>query len=210
MICDQVENEFKARKTKITLSLSANTINRYVREGDISVGAKRRGYDGRLSKEAFHYLVLAFESYIQLNQVNTTTFSNKQLKITVNKVCNISSEKRIKETMLQRFLNATNVSFNLSIVRAVEESRLLWTTYDNLSLWFEEWERFVIEFGFGTFTSDNKVSFSLEQRRRIANFDETKISLDGSTSLAGGRPSVHFYDPNLPLAGNGGGQGCPS
>jgi hypothetical protein len=93
MICDHVENKFKARKTKITLS--TNTINRYVREGDIGVGAKRRGYEGILSKEAFHYLVLAFESYIQINQVNTTTFSNKQLMITVNKVCNISSEKRI-------------------------------------------------------------------------------------------------------------------
>lgn len=104
--------------------------------------------------------------------------------------------------MLQRLLNATNVSFNVSIARAVEERRRLWTTYYNLSLWFEGWGwgRFVIQFGFGTFSSDNKVSFSLEQRRRIANIDETEISLDGSTSLAGGRPSVHFYDPNLPLA----------
>ena len=39
-----------------------------------------------------------------------------------------------------------------------------------------------------------------EQRRRIANIDETEISLDGSTTLAGGRPSVHFSNPNLPLA----------
>jgi hypothetical protein len=31
MICDQVEKEFKARKTEVTLS--ANTINRYVSEG---------------------------------------------------------------------------------------------------------------------------------------------------------------------------------
>jgi hypothetical protein len=198
MICDQVEKEFQARKTKVTLS--ANTINRYVRVGDIGVGAKRRGYEGRLSKEAFQCLVLAFESFIQINQVNTNTFSNKQLMIIVNKVCDITSDKRIKETMLQRLLDATNVSLGVSIARAVEERRLLWTTYDNLSLWFEGWETFVLAYGFATLTSDKEVHFSLEQRRRIANIDETEISLDGSTSLAGGRPSVHFYDPNLPLA----------
>lgn len=60
--------------------------------------------------------------------------------------------------------------------------------------------KFVVEYGFVTLTSDKMVHFSHEQRRRIAYVDETEVSLDGSTSLAGGRPSVHFYDPNLPLA----------
>ena len=60
--------------------------------------------------------------------------------------------------------------------------------------------KFGPEYGFVTLTSDKKVHFSHEQRRRLAYIDETEVSLDGSTLLAGGRPSVHFYDPNLPLA----------
>jgi len=60
--------------------------------------------------------------------------------------------------------------------------------------------KFGVEYGFATLTSDKKVHFSHEQRRRIAYIDETEVSLDGSTSLAGGRPSVHLHYPNLPLA----------
>jgi len=40
-----------------------------------------------------------------------------------------------------------------------------------------------------------------DQLARILNFDETCLSLDGSGSAAGGRPSAIFYNPKLPLVG---------
>jgi hypothetical protein len=48
----------------------------------------------------------------------------------------------------------------------------------------------------------NKIS-SLQpnQLKRILNFDETCLLLDGSTSKRGGRPEVILFDPRFPMVG---------
>jgi len=51
----------------------------------------------------------------------------------------------------------------------------------NLDLWFDSWETFVVEYGFATINKD------------ILNMDETCLSLDGSNGNRGGRPTVTYY-----------------
>jgi hypothetical protein len=61
------------------------------------------------------------------------------------------------------------------------------------------WRAFIIKFEFCTYDKPKDiVSFTEEQKKRVLNVDETAASLDGSESIAGGRPEVTFSDPKLP------------
>jgi hypothetical protein len=64
----QVEGEFRARGHGATLS--KNTINRYVQLGMVGTFPLARGYEGTMPRHAFNLLVLAVESFIQINNVN--------------------------------------------------------------------------------------------------------------------------------------------
>ena len=41
--------------------------------------------------------------------------------------------------------------------------------------------------------------FFSEMLRRIANVDETELSLNGSETQVGGRPAISYWDPHLPM-----------
>ena len=77
----------------------------------------------------------------------------------------------------------------------MEARRLIWTTYRNLDVWYENFKAGVVEYGFATAVEEYdekgnlilEVTFTEEQKQRIFNIDETKISLDGSDGGVGGR-----------------------
>ena len=59
-----------------------------------------------------------------------------------------------------------------------EDRRILWTTYDNLKTWFDNWEHDLVELGFATKDASGHVVIPEEQLSRIINMDETCLSLD--------------------------------
>jgi len=65
----QVEGEFRARGHGVTLS--KNSINRYVQLGMVGTFPPARGYEGTMPRHAFDLLVLAVESYIQISNINS-------------------------------------------------------------------------------------------------------------------------------------------
>ena len=73
------------------------------------------------------------------------------------------------------------------------------TTYSNLKPWFDSWKRNLVDLGFATIAVDDqgKIDIPDNQLSRILNLDESCLSLNGN-ERRGGRPSVVFYDPNLP------------
>jgi hypothetical protein len=73
------------------------------------------------------------------------------------------------------------------------------TRIQNLHAWLVSFKAFLIEFGFATIGSDNRLLIMEATLRRIVNVDETEVSLDGSKTNAGGRPAVFFHDPHFPL-----------
>jgi hypothetical protein len=159
-----------------------------------------RGYEGAMPQAAFELLVLAAESFIKIKQVNSKEITWNMLMIMFNKLCGVTfSEKRVKETMFERVMWATNVSLNASVAPAVEERCIRWTTYSNLHSWFVSFKAFLIEFGFATIESDGKLVILEAMLRPIANVDETEILVDGSKTNAGSRPAVSFHDPHFPL-----------
>lgn len=82
-----------------------------------------------------------------------------------------------------------------------EERRVRWTTYGNLDLWFNSWEKTLLELGLLEQDEAGKLNIPREQLRNISNFDQTCLSLDGSSISRGGRPAAYYHDPCLPQVG---------
>jgi hypothetical protein len=99
-------------------------------------------------------------------------------------------------------LKDTSINLSMSKASKVEDRRIRWTNYRNISMWFDNWERDLVDLGTATRDpSTNKVTIPKEQLSNIANFDESCLSLDGSNSERGGWPKVVLYDPRFPHAG---------
>ena len=199
-VCDRVNNvEFKG-----ATSVQARTVTRYVAEGRAGESPKKRGYTGVVQPNVFKLICEAFETYIQINQINSRDWQHKRkyLAALLNKVVGISSDgSRVKDSFLNRVLRATETNFQADVDKPVEEHRLRWTTYDNIKRWFETWEAVLLELGFAHEDDNGNTVIPPNQLDRIFNMDESAISFDGSESVAGGRPSVTIYDPNLPRSG---------
>jgi len=91
------------------------------------------------------------------------------------------------------------VSLDVTIAPEVKERRLLWTTGNNLHTWFLGFKEFLLKFGFATLKDNTgELIFSPEMLHWIINVDETKASLDGSNTQAGGLPAMSYPDPHLP------------
>ena len=83
--------------------------------------------------------------------------------------------------MLNQILESFDVNFEASLDVNVEEHRLRWTTFAKLSLFFESWERNIIDEGFGNRYDEGNVIIPPDQLRRIFNVDESAVSLAGSS-----------------------------
>ena len=77
--------------------------------------------------------------------------------------------------------------------RTVED--VLWTSYNNLNMWFTNWKIDLVKLGFANKYKQGEIIIPADQMRQILNIDKTCLSLDGSNGARGGRPEVVFYDP---------------
>jgi hypothetical protein len=103
---------------------------------------------------------------------------------------------------LKRVLCISAVNLKATKRTNHEDSRIRWTTYKNLSLWFDNCERNLVKLGFACRNPiTNKICIPEEQLRNIINFDKTCLSLDGSTQNHGGQPEAILYDPRFPQVG---------
>jgi hypothetical protein len=158
-----------------------------------------RGYEGLIPPHIFKLLVLAAESFMQINDFNSVIVPWQKIIMRVNELCSITSEGKPKTSIFDRVMRSTNVSLNAIVAPQVEERSICWTTYANILAWFDNFKIFLIEFGFSGVGGNGEPIFDEEMKRLILNVDETEISLDGSKTRAGRRPEVSFHDPHLPL-----------
>jgi hypothetical protein len=84
-------------------------------------------------------------------------------------------------------LKDTAVNLNACKSKSTEDRCIRWTNYKNLSLWFKNWEKDLMELGFAYRDPiTGQVCITKEWLRNILNFDETFLSLDGSMTNLGG------------------------
>lgn len=72
-------------------------------------------------------------------------------------------------------------------VKCAKERRVKWTTYQNLDLWFDSWEKVLDNLGFFEVDAATGEKFIPPHKLRdIANFDETCYPLMGAQSRGEG------------------------
>ena len=123
-------------------NVKGRTIRRYVKNGLVGCPPLKRGERGTIPSPIFRALVEAFETFIQIEQANGER-QTKQCGLSriVNLVINGSGENRTQYDLLYCLLKETALTLNAGKVVKVEERQIRWTTYGNLKLWFDSWER---------------------------------------------------------------------
>ncbi len=97
-------------------------------------------------------------------------------------------------------MKSTNFSLCAFIVPQAKERCIpFWTRYANLFVWFNNFEVFLIEFGFAIVGCDGEPIFDEKMVHQILNLDAMDTSVNGSKTIVGGRPEVSFHNPHLPM-----------
>ena len=74
----------------------------------------------------------------------------------------------------------------------MEKRQLVWSTYDNINTWFEKMKDELIVLGFARLPTteedvEGELVFLPSQRDWILNIDKSKVTMDGTSKLTGGR-----------------------
>jgi len=180
---------------------SERTIQEHVAKGSVGESPVRRGRPGDIESSTFLMLCVAFESYIRIRQINGNSEERKLLSTKIRLV--MDKERNISQQLLDRLLRECAIDLLAEKSQSVEQRRIMWTSYTNLRMWFNNWFKDIEQLGFATRNSDGDLIIPDDQLSRILNVDETCLSVDGSQGNRGGRPAVTFYDPRLPTIGRG-------
>ena len=190
--CDEVGKKYNT-------TISKRTVQHYVQHNKAGE-SPRKGPDGGISPDIFKILVQAYESYVRIKQINAETAENSR-NLLSKRVNNAMNTGKTNDCLFQRIQRHCTAQFTASVSDRAEERRLKWTTYANIKMWFDSFDRFLVEFGFGSLMEDGSVFVSDEQKARILNVDETALLMDGTMQNKGGRPTVTFFNGSLPVLG---------
>jgi hypothetical protein len=157
------------------------------------------GVKGDVPPCSFKPLCMAFKSYVWIQQLNSREgeITFKKLVSRINAVLH----HNYWQQMLQRVLSVMAKNLDALTMHIAEDCRVWWTTYTNITSWFDNWEGDLVELGFGMRGDDGKVKFPEDRLRFIINFDETCLLLDGTEGRRGGRPEITLHNPSLPYNG---------
>ncbi len=192
---------YNAIMAKYETCPSIASISRYANQGLINTSPMKMGPVGNISAVAYKFLCRAYKSLVSINQMIARAGDNSRSSMIpmFAKTFNIGTGQATG--LLNRVVRDTATDINAKKLNCAEDRRIRWTTNQNLDLWFDSWETFVVEYGFATINEDGSLNFPEKMKARIINMDETCLSLDGSNSNRGGRPTVTYHDVCFPQLG---------
>ena len=195
MVVDSVNKEYET-------NISVRTVQHYVKNHRLDMSPQKTGpRPGLMPKESFETLLDAFQSFVQINQINCQPNKNRLTKLNrcVHKAVGFKSYSESR-SLVNQLRSRGGVDLSAQCIPSCEERRVRWTTYDNIKLWFDSWKRTLLEYRF-MFFRDGEFVIPDSQLRRIINLDESNLSLDGSTETRGGRGGAALWDTSLPMIG---------
>lgn len=187
-------------------NVNRETAHWYIRDGRIGESPDKRGPKGKFDKHLRRALQGAYVTFLKLKQIQgDEQLASKQLQKYLFKCVKPAGYNIDCLHFIRKFDKDSADLFVVDQKNNVKKRRMEWTTYSNIALWFDIWEEFLIEKGFGRKAVDGdnieengSVVFFDGQKRRIINIDETDLSLDRTDGKGGGRQAVVRVDPLLP------------
>ena len=194
-ICDEVNSTYST-------TVTGRTIRNAVNEGKVGLSPPKKGpaFLG-LPHHIMQALTKAYTTYLKLTQAGGTEATHQKNIVNKIEAClqegNMLRDPRNFQRHLQK---VTSNEFMVGGLNVQEQRRKEWTTFRNLSRWFDTFGNELLRLGFareknvedGNLAEDGSVIITEEQKARIINLDETSITLDGTKSRKGGRPPVVF------------------
>ena len=196
-------NVCKIINQKHGTNISTRHIQLCVQNNLVGASPPSKGPPGAFSNVVLKHLGDALLSYIQINQVN----GDSKLRGRASLIAKLNAAATLTDCdvgpkssrLYERIIKVSNIDLKAEFTRPVEDRRRQWTTYSNLKLWFDTWEKSLEHLGFGKRVGNE---FVIHDLSRIINLDESCLSLDGSSGRRGGRPYASLYDPALPSIGH--------
>jgi hypothetical protein len=173
------------------IKLSECSIQQKVRDGNIETSPLQRGPKGFIPDCHYQNLCIAYESFVSINQLNgkLCTCRPKRVGPLLHRVIYGDASNGNWLSLFKRMQNNTATNLRQQQAKSAEDRRVLWTTHQNISVWFDNWENDIVELGFGTQDqTTGKVHIPYEQLRWIGPFNKTCLLLNGSNSVRGGHP----------------------
>ncbi len=130
----------------------------YVNANIAGMSPLKHGVKGDVPPYAFKLLCVAFESFVCIQQINFC-----QGKITFKKVA-ARINKLLRHDywlkMLQRILLAMAKDLDALTMHIAKDQPVCWTTFSNISSWFDNLEFDFVKLGFAMRGADGKVTIS--------------------------------------------------
>ncbi|OEU17850.1 hypothetical protein FRACYDRAFT_238278 [Fragilariopsis cylindrus CCMP1102] len=174
----------------------------------IEDSAPCRGRKGVVKGELRDAILSGLRSYIALENANQSTMPNQQKLIKVlDKVVEQLGIKHPDKLFGRMKRDIANEIAVTTTNTTMEKRRLVWSTYNNINIWFEQMKKELIELGFARAVTTEDVDmvgelvFHPGQLDRILNIDESEVSTDGTSKLTGGRPVTEYCSRESSISG---------
>ena len=196
---DQMSSEAIARQIQKDYDghgPSARYIRRYVNDyGLFGLSPIGTGTKGTISRWEFNPLCLGLETYIWINKINVIggDLTRRKLTAIVDKTMGKDPTTKLLYNILNHILRVTYIDLKAGRCDSVEERRVLWKTFFNLKIWFENWKVDLVELGFTEEDENGSIRIWEDKLKDICNLYRTCISFDRSNGNRGGRPASVFW-----------------
>ena len=198
-------------------SISEKSVRRHCHASDEinSIPRIGRGRKSELLPEIESALRTAMLTYIELSDAEMNKKPNRKTIVqllgrclTVGG-CSLKRYDLLYERLVKKLSDKLQIDNKNS---KMEQRRLEWTTFNNLNIWFDNLNKFLIDFGFARAATEQdrlrgvkgELVYLESQTHRIMNLDESEVSTDGTSKLSGGRPVTELSssDKSLPKGAN--------
>ena len=125
----------------------ATNIHYVVTKGEVNTSPQKRGPIGHIPALTYKSLCAGFATFMRINQLNCTGGVNHRGKMAPVVAEMMMVDVETARENLKRLARDTAIDLGCGKLNFAEERRVRWTTYNNLDMWFNMWERELLKHG---------------------------------------------------------------